>query len=360
MAKTVVSERVISTKVIKKEIPIIGGLSRKFEKVGASIKGFFTAFILLFVAFIVIVSSEKFERKSIVVEGLELEQSTELKADSGMHKIQGVPTVSTPLSAPEIGPVLYYDLTVEEYKQVEKKETETVTKMVEGQQVEQVIEKTIMEDEWVEAVSEAGKWATFTLGKYSINPESASKKLNYQTNEYWLDKEWDEYELLSKGTTRTPVLGDQRMTINYLNLDTKMILVGEITESDGKKIFKSGEPFIITTKSDSELTKSMQDSENASFWMLKLLAFVLLVAGFKGVIGPILALLDFIPVVGKAANGVATVIAVILSIIIIAIVSFVVRYLWLFILIPVLIIGFLLYKQFSKPERDEGKKPSEE
>jgi len=355
MEKKVISERVISSKIIKQNSAFADKLSKfgikkpkifdKFSNLGMSLKATCMAPFLLLIAFGVIFFSEKFEKKSIIVENLQLEQATEISATADLHKLQGTPDISKKLEAPNVGEVLYYDYIVEEYAEVEEIETDTVTKVIDGQEVEQVIEKTVLVEKWKEVSSTEPKWATFKLGKYNIDPSTATKKINFSNKEYWADM-WGDYELVSN--ERTPKLGDQRMTVTYLPVNSEIIIIGDIQKSsNGEVSISSGDTFMISNKSNEDLIAGMQASEKTTFWITKVIAILLLVAGFRGFIAPILALLDFIPLVGKAANAVATIIALILSITIVILTSIIIRYWWLLLILLALfggLIAFLISK----------------
>jgi len=359
MSKKVISERIVSSKIVSQNNAFADKLSKfgikkpkifdKFSNLGMSLKATCMAPFLLLIAFGVIFFSEKFERKSIVVENLQLEQAKECTATADMHKLQGKPNIIKKITAPSVGDVLYYDLIVEEYAEVEEIETETVTKVVDGQEVEQVIEKTVLVDKWKEVSSEEPKWSDFKLGKYLVDPDSASKKLNLSTKEYWLDM-WGDYKLVEN--EKTPKIGDQRMMVNYLSASSDMIVIGEIKKNaDGDLIISSGDTFIVSNKSDADLLAGMQATEKTTFWVTKVIAILLLVAGFRGFIAPLLALLDFIPLVGKAANFAATMISLIMSIAIVVLTSIIIRYWWILLILLAIfggLIAFLIAKSKDK------------
>jgi len=320
----------------------------KFKNLGLSFKALLIAPILILAAIGLVYFSESFDRSSKIVEKLDLEKAIEMTDSEGTHKIQGSPIIKEPAKAPNVGDTLYYTYVVEEYAQVEEKKEETTTETVNGETKTTTTEKTELVDKWTEVSTTQDHWATFKLGDITIIPNSASKKLDYTVEEYWVD-EFGDYMRFETEDDATPILGDQRMFVTYLNIDTDLIVIGDVSEdSEGNKSIKSGETFIITNKTDSELISNMQASENATYWFVKIIALVLLVIGFKGLVAPLLALTDFIPLVGKAANSVATGVAVVLAVIVITIVSLVVKFWWV-LLLGIVVTIYMIYIQGSKP-----------
>jgi len=320
----------------------------KFKNLGLSFKSLLIAPVLILGALGLVYFSESFNRDSQIVEKLELEKAVEMKDSSGLHKIQGRPIIEQTIEAPNVGEVLYYSTVTEKFTKVEETQETHTTETVNGEKVNKVVEKTVLVDKWQEVSTTEGKWATFKLGEIAISPTSASKKLDYIVEEYWID-EFGDYMRFETDDTATPIIGDQRMFVTYIKTDTDLIVIGDVSEdSQGNKSIKNGDTFIITNKTDSELISNMQSSEKATYWIVKVVALILLVIGFKGLVAPLLALTDFIPLVGKAANSVATGVAVILAVIVITIVSLVVKFWWV-LLLGIIAAIYMIYVQGTKP-----------
>lgn len=298
----VVSERVVSSRVIGSSNPI----ARKFREFKGKIGGICAAPILIIIAFVLLFGSERIAKKSAVVENLELEKATEVTADDGMHKIQGIPIIENAATAPELGTVLYYDYEIEEYREVEETETETVTRIENGKEIEDTVERTKLVEKWVEEES-GSKWGSFSLGEYIIEPDGAKMELDLSTKTYYEDMGM--YVELGSGRSVTPDLGDRRLVVNYLPLDDELVVVGEVSGTT----ISGGDVFIISNKSAGELVDELKSEENMFYWVMKVGSWVLFTVGILSLLGPILALVDFIPLVGKSATCAASVVAAIIA-----------------------------------------------
>jgi hypothetical protein len=316
----IISERVVSQRVIGNANPI----ARKFRNLKGSIGGLCIAPVLLILAFGLLFYSEKFERKSKIVESLSLEQATEAVDASGMHKVTGKANVTTPAKAPEVGNALYFNATYQEYKEVEKTEEETVTEIENGQEVEKTIERTKLVDEWTDTQSENG-WAEFNVGGITIKPSGAQLEWNLTTEEYRYSTISNTYEELKAGTSITPVIGDKRLLVRYMPTDIDLLIVGEISQ----RSISGGDVFILSNKSDSQLISDMKTSETTMYWVLKFIVWLLLTIGIMSILGPILSVLDFIPIAGKAASCAASIFAAIISIGIVIAGSLIIKFWWL-------------------------------
>ncbi len=317
----VVSETIKSKRVIGSANPI----ARKFRSLKSSIGGVCIAPILIIIAFGLLFYSEKFKKSSKVVEELALEEASEVTADSGMHKITGEPKVekeATTSVVSDLGGVLYYTYKKEEYKEVEEVEKFQTTTVENGQDVEVEGERTKMVEKWTEIESQT-EWGDFSLGNYVVKTNGANLKFDLEKNEYW--KEDTNFQKLASGKSKTPQIGDQRIVIQYLPVDEKLLVVGEIS---GDTISK-GEVFIISNKSDSELLSELKGEETIMYWALKGGSWLLLTIGFLSILGPVLSLLDFIPIAGQAANCAASVVGAILAAIIVLLGTLIIKFWYL-------------------------------
>ncbi|MBN2016046.1 hypothetical protein JW766_04405 [Candidatus Dojkabacteria bacterium] len=349
MAERVISERVVSRRVVGSANPIL----KKFRNFKGSITGVCVAPILMIIALGLLFYSEKFERSSITVESLSLEKATEVTADSGMHKMQGKVEVTAPAEAPEMGDVLYYTYKKQQYEEVEETETETVTKVENGQEIEEQVERVKLVEKWVDKESESN-WGEFKLGKYTIKPSGANLRLDLNKKEYTED--FGMYEEVPAGRTVEPDIGDRRLVVEYLDLDTELLVVGEISGST----VSGGEVFIITTKGDSELLSDMKGEETAMYWIMKGGSWLLLTLGMLMILGPILSLLDFIPIAGQAANCAASIVAGIIAAVIVLMGTIIIKFWYVCIALAVLgvvgLVALLVFLVAKKGGKEEEKK----
>jgi len=334
MAETerIISERVVSRKVIGSANPI----ARKFRDIKGKIGGICAAPIFAILAFLLLFGGEKLAKSSEIVEELDLEQATSVTADSGMHKMEGTPEIVEAAVAPELGNVLYYKYTQQEYEEVEEKEYETVTKIENGQEVEETIERTKLVEKWVDGETKSA-WATFKLGRYTIDPEGAKMEIDVDTKTYY-ENYLGEYDDSSAGRADTPDIGDRRMIVEYLPTDEQLLVVGEISGT----MVKGGEAFIISNKGNEGLVSDLKSSESAVYWAMKIGAWLFFTLAILSLLGPILAMVDFIPLVGKSATCAASIIAAIIAFVIVLMGTLIIKFWYVFVILMVLGFGVLI------------------
>lgn len=355
MAEKIISERVISRKVIGSANPI----AKKFRNLKGSFGGICIAPFLLIIALGIIYYGETFKKHSRVVENLTLESAEEVSSGaSGLHKISGKPKDVSELISPyvgdEIGKVLYYSYAVQEYQEVEETEYETVTRIENGQEIEEEVERVKLVEKWVDEET-SSKWAEFKLGNFSIEPSSANKELKFQSKEYYEDFEGF-IDVTSKNIN--PEIGDYRITLSYLQIDIELIVIGEISGSS----ISGGETFIISNKSDSELLSDLKSGETTTYWVMKAGSWFMLTMGFMMLLSPVLSLLDFIPIAGKAASCAASVVGAIFAFIIVVTATIIIKFWWAFLILAVLgIIGVIvLIVMLAAKKNDKKGTDSEE
>jgi hypothetical protein len=158
----------------------------------------------------------------------------------------------------------------------------------------------------------------------------------------------------------TPELGDYRIVVNYLALDTELLVIGEISGST----ISGGETFIVSNKSDADLVGDLKTAETTMYWVMKGGAWLLLTFGLLMMIGPILSLLDFIPIAGQAANCVASIVAAIIAAGIVLAATLIIKFWYICIALAVLgVIGLvvlLVVLMAKKGDKKEDKPAKEE
>lgn len=335
MNERIVSERVVSTKKVEKQ----GYVQEKWGNLKDSISAFCMAPILILVAIGLLFYSEGFHKSSEVLQDLSVQSPDEVVGQSGMKMIEGTARIESALSAPGVGDVLYFDLKKETYEEVEEKEYETRTRTEDGQEYEDKVETTKIVEKWVEKEGVDGKWANFYLGEIKIVPKDASLRLDY-VKKIFVEGENGE---LVEAKGETPALGDKRVVVQYLPLKQKILVVGELQDNK----IAGGSEFIITDKSADDLMNTVQNEETFWYWFLKFIIWLLFTIGMTSIVGPIIALVDFIPLVGTAARNVAGFISAVLALIIVLVASILIKFWWLFVIVVVLtmivLVGLLIF-----------------
>ncbi|MCA9383657.1 hypothetical protein KC909_04780 [Candidatus Dojkabacteria bacterium] len=348
MAEKIISQKVVSQKVIKGQNPILS----RFSNLKSAITGTCISPILIILAVALLFYSEGFQRKSEILADLPLENASEVVGESGNHKITGTANITSSIEAPEVGDVLYFSSEVEKYQEVEETEVETITKVVDGQQVEEKVETVKLVEKWQTESSTNGKWATFDIDGIEIVPNGADLEFGYQVSEFWEDSFGDYYEV-DRDTTLSPSLGDRRLIVTYVEVDDELIVAGELSDD---KMADTGEIFLISNKSDAILLSDLESSENTQYMVLKVFAWLLLTFGFSAILAPVIALADFIPFAGGIAKSIGFFTSAITAFLIVVIASILIKFWWLFFILILLftagLVGLLIYLSGKKQKTE--------
>lgn len=329
--------------VSERELGSSNPVARFGRKLGDSVRGIVTGFILIIVGFGLMWYAERQPEYSKVVAALPMSEIAQGPV-SGMVKLQGVPTITAAITEAKSGAaVLYYEYKKQDFKKVNEPITETKTVSRDGKDYEQTIQKDNYVDKWVDVTSEK-KWAGFDLGKYKIAGEQATLSVDLKKV---YEKEMPvTAPAVAPSPTATP---DQlpptktREIVEAIPAGVKLLVVGE--SIDGA--IAGGKPFIISDKSNDALVASMKSSESKIYWGLKIAAWLLMTIGFIMLFGPIAVFLDIVPGLGSVLNFVLFLIFGILSAIIVALGTIVVRYWWaiLIVLVVLIVLGIMRKKK---------------
>lgn len=345
----------------------LGGLmaGSQIEKITSSIG---CGMVLLLVSFLAIVYSVNGIREdSQIVNNLELISATTVDSDNrGLVKAYGKLTTNQDtlnITIPKVecinndcdfavsidelkfDDLLYYSISYQRYEVVrEVKETGTNT--------DSVSEEVTYSYEWVEKDSKE-RWAEqIMIGDFSLEPEDSRLMIDFSEEEILDVVISGVEELETYGRTNLPEeIGNTRVILKYIPLDeTEYIIVGE---QKGNSI-DGGSIFILTDRSDAELVDSLRSGESFIRWTARFFAWVLLTFALTMMLSPILTFTDFIPVAGKLARRIATIISAVISFIIILATVFVLNYWFIcfagIILIVLLIIALLFVQIKNKQE----------
>jgi hypothetical protein len=196
-------------------------------------------FLLIVSAFIYFVYRSQ---ESINVDHLPLENAEDVVGKTGLHKVGGSVEVLQPAVTNYFGEVLYYKYTQESFEEVEENESETVSVIEGGKNVEKVLNRNKKVEKWV--VQETGEeWSEFSLGPLSvINPYQADQQLDLKQRIYYNDN--GKLAEVTDNTNYSPVIGDIRVVIEYLAVDNNLTIVGEVKDNT----ISAGKLFIISNK----------------------------------------------------------------------------------------------------------------
>lgn len=331
MKERVISERVVSEKVL--------GSSSGIARFGRGVKGQISSrlggiglgFLLIVVSFFVVWYSESFEKSAGTVSQLPILSVDQAVGSSGLVKVSG-PVTSAPIKTPkDPKDVLYYHYVRQELEMVKSTETETQIVTRDGQDIEQTIEKEVEKPEWVTKIDET-KWADLVLGnKIAVKPGSAKQLLN-----------------LSEVYTLTE--DKVKETINAVLPTDNLIVVGEISNSQ----ISSGKPFIITNNSNDVLVESLASSEKTTWWLLKLATLLLFGFGLYSMLGPLLLILDAIPILGNIGKTGIFIVCMLIGLIFTVLSSLLIAFWYVILIILVAVVGYLIYMKKQQPAKQSN------
>jgi len=340
------------------------------------IKGIGVGIVAILVSFLLIWNSVNVRETSAEVENLSLQSVSEAQEERGLGKVFGELSTEDPLCIEILrceqtictDPEIAFEAENLIYIDVEYQRFEVVRDVEESEESgDRVSETVTYENEWV-TYDEETNWADVTIDGVNLNIDDARTIIERQSETV--------EDIVIEGLPalqtydRTPesdepAFGTTRAVVTYITQDDReYTVVGEM-RSDG---LSSGDPFIVTDNSDSELVSQLGGEESTTRWVLRFISFLLMTFGFTSMLSPILVFTDMIPVAGKAARSLATLVSAILAGVIVLLTTFLLNFWWLILLVVVLgIVAFGLYtyqQQKDKPEaeliaKDTGKDKAE-
>jgi hypothetical protein len=330
----VVSSRIKSRKVLGSANPIAKGFRDTKSGCADSFGGIIFGFILFFVAFwpakCAVTGVEEISR---IIEDLPLQTSSEVAGASGLVKIHGQPSdfegIDLEIDDPERDyhdeiDVFWYHTVLKEWTQHTEPRTHTETKIEDGQEVEYEVEEQVEVEDW-EVMEDYSEISDFYLDDIEISSDGAELILTDTENYSSMGRE---------------EIGEEWLEVDYIPEDDigDLVVIGEI---NGDRI-SSGHPFIITDVSDSQLVERKKSAEKGTRTGLTIFSIILFFIAFNLIIGPLLFLLRFVPVVGPGIRFVIGIASLILAIVIVLMFQFILRYWWLLIILAIVIVGVVL------------------
>lgn len=215
---------------------------------------------------------------------------------------------------------MYYHRTREELELVKEIETQTQIITRDGQDIEQTIEKEVERPKWVSKLDEE-KWAIIVLGgKIRVNLSAAKKQLSL-TETYSITEE------------------KYREKVEAVLADDQLLVVGEISNNT----IDSGKPFIVTNNSDEQLIGSLESSEKTLWWVLKIATLLLFGFGLYSLLGPVLLVLDAIPILGNIGKTGLFIVSMLIGFLFTIFSSLIIAFWYIILIIIAVLVVYLIY-----------------
>ncbi len=332
-------ERLVSEKVLGSSNPV----SRFGRSVSSSVSGIFFGIVLIIASFGLMWWGEQQPEHSKTVATLPLVHEAAV-THTGLIKLQAQPAVTQVLIEPKTNtPVLYYHYLKQEFKKVKEIKSETRTVQQNGQDVQQTFEHEVYVDTWVDLVSDK-KWASFRLSNLNITPTNATLYVDLKK---MFEQEQPVVGAVQPPATATPDMypaTKMREIVVGIPAATELLIVGEAVTGS----ITGGTPFIISDKSNDALIAEMKTNESRIYWGLKFATWLLMTIGFVMLFGPISVVLNILPGLGKAFNGILFLVLGVLSAIIVALGTIMIRYWWAVLLAIIVLIVVAVSKSRNK------------
>lgn len=328
-------------------------LARKFRDIKSAVGGIGGGIVAIIIGFILVYTSVySVKEHSKVVAALPLEQASEVEANvNETVKIQGQPVLSVPrvlsyqmcdplgcqyaLDASEsIGNALYINGVYERYEVVKVTKTETRIVTEGGQDIEETVETTSYEEQWVEQ-GQKELWSEFNLANFQINPENA--KLVSELEEEVIENVYipNATNLNTYDQEVSAQVGDTRLNVSYLPLPDQVIVVGDVVNGE----ITGGDTFIVSDLGDSELVERLKSEEQTTRIVMRVVSWLMLTAGFTALLAPLMELIEIVPLFGGMIKAVAGVISAIVAAVIVLGGVLILKYWYLCLLGFVILLG---------------------
>lgn len=317
------------------------------SNIAKSIIGVLIGIVMFIVSFIVLWNSEgrvnlgKVAEKAIVVDSKTIKTSAEGKLVSLTGAIETTGLIGDPKFL-KPGKYIMLDRIVEMYAWVEEVETETKKKTGGGTE-----EKTTYryEKAWTSDPQESSEFKipedhenpplsvpskTFyapeaKIGIYSFDHKAATLPGpgNVELTKKIAIAHWDavligsEYIFKGRGSYENPMIGDLRISFKAVNAGIKATLFGKMEGKEIVAYYHKGKTrlYRALTGTKDEAVIQLKTEHKVMGWILRIVGFLLMWIGLSSILGPISAILDVLPFLGRVGRGLIGVITFIIALV---------------------------------------------
>ncbi len=253
----------------------------------------FGAFLCI-AAFFMIFASTQIPEISRALKNLPLQTPEAVQNETGLVKIQGIPSPEKTLIEPITStPVLYYHTVESEYKvqAVEKERT------IQEESRSYTEKYTDYEAQWVVTKDET-HWVNFSLGSIEVDPTTAQLLANTVQLH-------DETKAISVDLSQAPealldVPQQKRVTVEAVSVNEPVIVAGLLSEGE----IRSGQGglFVISNKTDGQLIEDERMKEENAQKAAFMGAWLFLTLGLFLICMPVVRILNIVPGMGIIAG----------------------------------------------------------
>jgi len=341
--RTRISSREVSTKVLGSANPLAKGFRDGYKGCMDSVTGIFVGLLLFLLAFIPTCYSTQVAKVSAVVEELPVMSPGDAEGASGLIALQGTVDAAEYeeiyidcSGVDDYVDLFWYDYEYYEYTEHMETRQRTETEVRDGKEVEVTYEDEELVEDWELLDSEGYMSPSFDMGNIEIRPSGGDIRLtDYRTCE-------------DKGREQ---VGSEWILYKYIPLDSvsDMLVVGNISSDK----ISSGDPFIITDMNMDELVQALVTGEKTTSMVLTIVAILMFFIAFNMIIGPLLFMLKYVPIIGAGLRFLIGIVSLILAIVLVLLLRLVFAFWWLILIIIIGIVVFLIVRARNKADEPE-------
>ncbi len=300
---------------------------------GCSIFGIFFGILLVPLGFYLVYHGEvKLINHGKVFESVEM-MSTEaaLGTAEGTVKFKGVPQAELLSVEYYDKGVIYFSRTLEEYEREEDEDGE-------------------VDYDW-NTKDSASKFADFVIegikvGAGKAKPVGAEKVFEgIKPVNAWRD--YFDPKLVD---SRSPEVGDQRLTVRVIDAGKELIVFGDILDGT----VAGGTTFVISALGDQATTDALKTEYKIWYWVIKGGAVFCIGFGILAIFGPLLSLVGYIPFIGNKISGAFGCVAFVFGLISVLLVTLLIKLFWVIVILAVLGIGVGVLIAVKSPRTPPG------
>lgn len=303
---------------------------------GCSIFGIFFGILLVPLGFYLVYHGEvNLINHGKVFEGVEMMTSqAALSTKEGTVKFKGVPEAEFLTVEYYDKAVIYFSRTLEEYEREEDEDGE-------------------VDYDW-NTKDSASKFADFTVD--SIKVGAAEAKPVGATKVFEGIKPvnaWRDYFDPKLVGTRSPEVGDQRLTVRVIDAGEELIVFGDIVDGT----VAGGTTFVISALGDQATTDALKTEYKIWYWVFKGGAVFCIGFGILAIFGPLLALVGYIPFIGDKISGAFGCAAFAFALVSVLVVTLLIKLFWVIVILAVVGIGVGIAIAIKSPRTPPGAPP---
>ncbi len=288
------------------------GITAGPKSSGCSVFGILFGLVLVPLGFYLVYHGEiRLINHGEVFEGVTMMTVDAAKAATeGAVKFKGTPKCEPVTVEHYDKPVIHFSTTLEEYEREEDSDGD-------------------VDYDWNTKDSKS-QFAPFSIGDIQVAPDKAKvvgavtvfkgiKPVNSYRN-FFDPKIVD---------SRTPQVGDQRLTVNVIDVGKELIVFGDIASG----AVGGGSTFVVSALSEQATTDALKTEYKIWYWVTKVGAVFCIGFGILAIFGPLLSLVGWIPFIGNRISGAFGCVAFLFALVSVVLITVLIKLFWVMLIL---------------------------